>query len=190
MGWINHLKARHQYRNNKKRYQLVGKRQLNVVISEGIVNIVKHLAKELQVPMAVLTEHSLQVAIYHLMKLKGDEKRTSVLQDHLVKDHLLNSGEKDYEELLKLGCERTYIEELLPLAARVFRSLDLLGKELDTVIHKYCTPKESDRIKKIKDINNKTMFDLVMWMKRLELRTDSIEKEQPVQREGNKDKSP
>lgn len=167
MGLIQRIKAKRQYLIKKKRYQSFQRRQFNVVISEGIVKGIRHLAAKLETPRFALTEHLLQVGVFHLVRSIEDREKILRLQNHLTKTHLLRKGTGDSERLLKLGCDRTYIEEFLPVAARAFKSLELLNEGLSAVIERNCSKEDKDGIKKLRDDSMGTMFELIIWMERL-----------------------
>ena len=169
------LGAKNKYQARRKRYKNSGKRQLNVVISEGSIHAIKYWANKTEISMAVITEHCIQVGIFHFMQLEGDKERISMLQDHLEKSHMQNKGNRDSENILRLGCERTNIKEFIALVAVLNKSLNLLSKELAAVIENRCTPEERDRIKKLSDIKDKVVFDLAMWTKGFDVKMNSIE---------------
>ncbi|MFC1866119.1 hypothetical protein ACFLYB_05355 [Chloroflexota bacterium] len=177
MNIFHNWRAKKMYRNRRNRYRSHGKRQLNVVIGEGIVVMVKSLSEELGVSMAILVEHLLQVAIFHLMQIKRDEKSISLLKNHLNAFHLQRIGKGDSRKILRLGCERTYNEEFLPLVAKMNKTLNLLGSELGNVINKYCTAEEKERIKELQDVKDQGIIELVMWVKGLEARLGSTKEE-------------
>ena len=179
MSWIEHIRAKRQYRIKQSRYKTFKRKQFNTVISENMISGMKHLAKELQVPVFVLTEHLLQIGFFHVVKIQENERKTFLLKDHLIETHLLSDGRHDTERILELGCRRSYIEEFLPLAAKVFKGQELLQEELNKIISTIRTSEETDLIKKLEDYNRKAMVELILWMECLETKTDSDTEEEP-----------
>jgi len=180
MNLLRRLRAKKKYRTRQKRYKAAGKRQLNYWLPEGVGIAIDVWYEKLGVSKVVFVEHCFQIAFFHLLKINADTKALSMLQDHLIRFHIQNIGERDSEKILKLGCERTYMETFIPLMARVNNSLTLVNKELDAIINKHCTPEESDRIKKLNNTKDEAIFELAMWVKGFEVRMDSEKREPPV----------
>jgi hypothetical protein len=73
----------------------VKRKQFNVTIDEGIIEVVHYFAEILEVPKYTICEHLLQVGYYHLMDILGDPEGRESLQEHLITAHLLGLKSDD-----------------------------------------------------------------------------------------------
>lgn len=101
--------------------------QLNMTIDVRLIGDVKQLAAEFEIPRYIILEHSLETGFFYLsMVLKNDKKREEI-HEHLINDHLLDSGRDDDEALLRIG-EGCYASELLKLGGSVVKNLRSLKR--------------------------------------------------------------
>jgi hypothetical protein len=74
-------------------------------------------------------------------------------------------------------------------AAIVLRSLDLLNKEFEGAIIKYCTPDEQKRVRKLFDINDRAIIELIIWAKQIEKGNDPGQGQRDKPEQNNDTKS-
>jgi hypothetical protein len=74
-----------------------------MTIDAGLVEGVKFLATILKVPRYVITEHILQVGVYHVYQALQDPEKRQELEKHLIEVHLLGNELADDEDILRLG---------------------------------------------------------------------------------------
>ena len=79
------------------------RRQLNMVVDLRSKEYLKVLAAKLGVPRDVVGEHCLEIGLYQLDRIMGNEKLAIALRRHLTNDHLLNGNMEDTEAMLRLG---------------------------------------------------------------------------------------
>lgn len=73
-----------------------------MTIDTGLVDGVRFLATILEVPRYIITEHLLQVGVYHIYQALDDPEKRQELEKHLIEVHLLGNELQDDEDILKL----------------------------------------------------------------------------------------
>ena len=74
-----------------------------MTIDVGLAQGVKFLALILKLPRYVITEHLLQVGVYHIYQALQDPEKRQELEKHLIEVHLLGNELADDEDILRLG---------------------------------------------------------------------------------------
>ena len=175
MNILGVLKAKYMGQMRKRNLKLMNRQQFNTTISVNLVLIIRLLAEELKLPRYVVTEHLIQVGAYHVIKASEDLDKDNLLQEHLKEDHLLGSGGNEDESILTLGCEESYVRELMVYIATSYQSQKRLKEKLDLVIANHCTKEDQETIAKLKAKNDSAMSELLIWMKKIELGVNPTE---------------
>ncbi len=91
MGLLGSVK-RYRRRLAKRYTKEINRRQLNIATDRAIATIIRFMAHELEAPIYVLCEHTLQLGLSEVAILIRDEAQKEKLFRHLVKHHLLVSS--------------------------------------------------------------------------------------------------
>ena len=67
----------------------IGRKQFNVLCDQRLIQALKFSAKDLEVPVYVVTEHAIQLGLHEIHLEKHDPAYKENLQHHLIKHHLL-----------------------------------------------------------------------------------------------------
>ena len=102
MGILGRFVTKYHQLLDRRHVKAVRRRQFNTTIDEGLVLGVKLLAQVLKVPRYVVVEHLLQVGSYHISQALDDPERRQLLEEHLVRVHLLGTELRDDEDILRL----------------------------------------------------------------------------------------
>jgi len=121
MNLLGVLKKKYDNVIRQRDVELRERRQLNMVIDERLIGLLKRLAAEFTVPRDILGEHVLEVGCYYLTRAMENEEKTNMLRRHLINVHLLDNGVDDSEETLRIG-EGGNISELLVQVEPVLRN--------------------------------------------------------------------
>lgn len=102
MGILRRFVTKYHQLLNRRQAKAIRRKQFNMTIDAGLVMGVRFLAMVLKVPRYVITEHLLQVGIYHVYQALQDPEKRQELEKHLVEAHLLGNELRDDESTLKL----------------------------------------------------------------------------------------
>ena len=127
MNILDALKKRHEKQIQQENGTTSEKKQLNVWISQGIIDNLKRLAAEFAVPQYAVTAHVLETGTFYIKKTLNSDKKKKFLREHLIDMHLLNNGYDDPEELLRIG-EGHYASEFVSLANSIVRDASLFRR--------------------------------------------------------------
>ena len=97
MGLIRVVK-RYKRRLAKRFSREIRRRQLNIATDRALVTFIRLMAHQLEVPIYVLCEHSLQLGIAEVYTMTQDKALKDELCRHLVQDHLLTPVTKPESE--------------------------------------------------------------------------------------------
>ena len=67
----------------------IGRKQFNVLCDQRLIQALKFSAKDLEVPVYVITEHAIQLGLHEIHLEKHEPAYKENLQHHLIKHHLL-----------------------------------------------------------------------------------------------------
>ena len=102
----------------KKRADSRGRKQLNVMVNPRLIQKMKKLAAEFAVARYAISEHALEIGVFYIEKVLKNPDRRKLIRDHLINQHVLDSGYDGGEKILRAG-ELRYSTELLRLASDV-----------------------------------------------------------------------
>ena len=88
MGLLDGIK-RYKNRLSKHYGKEIGRKQLNFYCDWKIIAFLRAMAQQLEIPVYVLTEHCLELALAEVSELTKDEALKDWLSRHLVREHLL-----------------------------------------------------------------------------------------------------
>lgn len=140
------------------------KKQFNVTIEEGIIDLVHYLASRYGAPLGPTAAHMLQVGAYYLANALEDTQKKDILSRHLVETHLLDIGPDDDPAILVIG-EKSDYWKLLEISKHVLQRYK-----------KYCqAPKITRRTGDIRYIQKaeedllKATVGFAMWLQKQSL---------------------
>ena len=129
MNILEVLKRKHGKQTGKNLLTLGEKKQLSTDVNPGLIEKLKKLAAEFSVPQYAITEHVLETGHFYISRMLNNPKKIQILREHLIDKHMLGSGFKDPEELLRIG-EGRYSYELISMAKSIIRDLRVLARAL------------------------------------------------------------
>lgn len=137
-------------------------------IDAGLAFLIRYLASSFTVPRFVVTEHVLQTGMCYIFKAAGDQKKWQAIRDHLVNDHLLNSGADDSEEILRIG-EPVYPGKLLVHLKHILRVIRVYEDALNVAKGGGDLLLASARIVKCRKELHRLIAILPIWVEKIEL---------------------
>ncbi len=96
------------------------KKQFNVTIEEGIIDLVHYLASRYGAPLGPTAAHMLQVGAYYLGNALEVLQKKEILSKHIVETHLLGIGPDDDPAILAIG-EKSDYWKLLEISKHVLQ---------------------------------------------------------------------
>ena len=105
MDLLHRLKTKYHHLVERRHVRAIKRKHFKMTVAEETILGVKSLAAVFKVPSYVVTEHLLQVGTYYVLTAFKDEDKRRVLEEHLVKTHLLGSELSDGEDILSLRTE-------------------------------------------------------------------------------------
>jgi len=132
MDLLGKFKRKHNITTVEEGASQYGRQQLNMTVDWRLKEHIKGLAAEFGVPRYVITEHALEIALYHLSRGMRDEKMAAMLRRHLIGKHLLDDGSAEDEAILRLG-EGGNISPLLVQVRPILRDWRKFRRALNTV---------------------------------------------------------
>ena len=103
MGILRRFTAKYHQLLDRRHAKTIKRKQFNMTIDAGLVQGVRLLATILEVPRYAVTEHLLQVGIYHIYQALQEPEKRQELERHLIEVHLLGNELADDEDILRLG---------------------------------------------------------------------------------------
>ena len=103
MGILRRFITKYRQLLDRRHVKTIRRKQFNMTIDAGLILGVKLLALILKVPRYVITEHLLQVGVYHIYQVLQDPEKRQELEKHLIEVHLLGNELSDDEDVLRLG---------------------------------------------------------------------------------------
>jgi hypothetical protein len=129
MNILDALKKKHMKQKGHRMLNFGDKKQYNVTIHPRIIQKVRKLSAEYAVPQYAIAEHVMETGCFYAFKILESRKKREVLREHIIDQHMLNSGYDDPEEIVRLG-EGRYAADLLSMARVVVRDFRVLKREV------------------------------------------------------------
>lgn len=127
MNILGALKKKHEKQIRQQLHMPGERKQLNTVVNTKIIHKVRRLAAEFAVPQYAIAEHLLETGHFYISRIMKKRKEREILREHLIDKHILDSGDDDPEELLRIG-EGNYASALISLAKVVVRDFRVLER--------------------------------------------------------------
>ena len=120
MNIITAIKARLLRSVDEGEIVIKKRKQFNVTIEEGIIDLVHYLASRYGVPLGPTAAHMLQVGAYYMGNALEVSQKKELLSKHIVEAHLLGIGPDDDPAILVIG-ETSDYWKLLEFSKYVLR---------------------------------------------------------------------
>ncbi len=113
----------------------IGRKQFNIICDERLIQGLKFSARQLEVPVYVITEHAMQLGLQEIHLEKHDAAYKENLQRHLIKHHLLVDNLDPIDERLGTRVRRLKnamrFLKLFEITKDVKEQRDILGRLID-----------------------------------------------------------
>jgi len=159
MNILGALKRKHEKQIRQQLHMPGERKQLNFVANTKIIHKVRRLAAEFAVPQYAIAEHLLETGHFYISRILKKRGEREILRGHLIDKHILNSGDDDPEELLRIG-EGRYASALISLAKVVvmdFRVLERVWADAKKTAN-------LDDVEKAREKLQNSAFNLAYWL--------------------------
>ncbi|MFC1953857.1 hypothetical protein ACFLWR_07015, partial [Chloroflexota bacterium] len=102
MNAFNLRRGKEQQQKNNSVEKLNNKTQFNIIINKNIKEEVQKTGKILRVNQSEISEHLLQIGLYHTKNTLEDPDKRKLYEKHLETSHLLDEPDQDEDVVIRM----------------------------------------------------------------------------------------